>query len=197
MKLTTRIRNFIFLWSENKKETVRKSLNIERLLELTKESYKTKGCVIRNLAASITRKVRKEKPYVIQDYSKAKALYDSITPIDLSKVKIGDFVFKFSREEPVKGDRWCEYYINESGSEGTYEVYSDRTDYDGYTYFSLATYKGEWNHFTVLKEGSARSFRFATKEEIKEFKNRQKEYKQKKELIAKKQEEISKLYGEL
>lgn len=193
MKLTTRIRNFIFLWSENKKETVRKSLNIERLLELTKESYKTKGCVIRNLAASITRKARKEKPYVIQDYSKAKALYDSITPIDLSKVKIGDFVFKFSREEPVKGDRWCEYYINESGSTGIYKVY----DYNDYTYFSLADYREEWNHFTTLKEKTSRSFRFATKEEIKEFKNRQKEYKQKKEQIAKIQEEISKLYREL
>lgn len=192
MKLTTRIRNFIFLWSENKKETVRKSLNIERLLELTKESYKTKGCVIRNLAASITRKARKEKPYVIQDYSKAKALYDSITPIDLSKVKAGDFVFKFSQEEPVKGDRWCEYYINQCGGEGIYKVHRNNG-----SYFSLATYKGEWNHFTVLKKSSARSFRFATKEEIKEFKKALEEYKRKKEIIAKKQEEISKLYREL
>ena len=194
MKLTTRIRNFIFLWSENKKETVRKSLNIERLLELTKESYKTKGCLVRNLAASLIRKVRKEKPYVIQDYSKAKALYDSITPIDLSKVKIGDFVFKFSREEPVKGKRWCEYFINQSGSEGIYKIHKYNGEYD---YFSLADYKENWNHFTTLKEESARSFRFATKEEIKEFKNRQKEYKQKKKEIAKKQEEVSKLYREL
>ena len=192
MKLTTRIRNFIFLWRKNKKETVNKDLNIENILRVTKASYKTKGCLIRNLVASIIRKVRKEKPYRIQDYSKAKTLYDSITPIDLSKVKVGDFVFKFSREEPVKGDRWCEYYINQCGGEGIYKVHSNNG-----SYFSLATYKGEWNHFTVLKEGSARSFRFATKEEIKEFKNRQKEYKQKKELIAKKQEEISKLYGEL
>ena len=197
MKLTTRIRNFIFLWRENRKETVNKDLNIENMLRVTKASYKTKGCLIRNLAASVIRKVRKEKPYIIQDYSKAKALYDSIEPIDLSKVKIGDFVFKFSREEPVKGDRWCEYYNNDSGGEGTNEVHSNRADYNDYTYFSLATYKGEWNHFTVLKEGSSRSFRFATSEEIKEFKNRQKEYKQKKEIIAKKQEEISKLYREL
>lgn len=194
MTLTTRIRNFIFLWRENKKETVNKDLNIENMFRVTKASYKTKDCVIRNLVASVIRKARKEKPYIIQDYSKAKALYDSITPIDLSKVKAGDFVFKFSREEPVKGDKWCEYYINESGSEGIYEVYKYNGEYD---YFSLADYRGEWNHFTVLKGKTARSFRFATKEEIKEFKNRQKEYKQKKELIAKKQEEISKLYREL
>lgn len=198
MKLTVRIRNFIFLWRKNKKETVNKDLNIENILRVTKASYKTKGCLIRNLVASIIRKVRKEKPYRIQDYSKAKTLYDSITPIDLSKVKVGDFVFKFSREEPVKGDRWCEYYINHGGSFGVYKVHKKQEDkvYGG-DYFSLELYNGEWNHFSVLKEGSARSFRFATKEEIEEFKNRQKEYKQKKELIAKKQEEISKLYGEL
>ena len=194
MKLTTRIRNFIFLWRENRKQTVNKDLNIENMLIKVQTFYKTKNSLIRNLLASVIRKVRKEKPYVIQDYSKAKALYDSITPIDLSKVKAGDFVFKFSREEPVKGDRWCEHYINESGSIGIYKIHKYNGEYD---YFSLADYRGEWNHFTTLKEKTARSFRFATKEEIKEFKNRQKEYKQKKEIIAKKQEEISKLYGEL
>ena len=194
MKLTTRIRNFIFLWRENKEEKVNRGLNIENLLKIAKANYKTKGCLVRNLAASLIRKVRKEKPYVIQDYSKAKALYDSITPIDLSKVKIGDFVFKFSREEPVKGKRWCEYFINQSGSEGIYKIHKYNGEYD---YFSLADYKENWNHFTTLKEESARSFRFATKEEIKEFKNRQKEYKQKKKEIAKKQEEVSKLYREL
>ena len=192
MRLIVRIRNFIFLWRENKEEKVNRGLNIENLLKIAKANYKTKGCLVRNLAVSLIRKIRKEKPYVIKDYSKAKALYDSIPPIDLSKVKIGDFVFKFSREEPVKGDRWCEYYINESGSEGVYKVHRNNG-----SYFSLETYRGEWNHFTVLKEGSSRSFRFATSEEIKEFKNRQKEYKQKKEIIAKKQEEISKLYREL
>lgn len=198
MKITTRIKNFIFLWRENRKVTVNKDLNIENMLRVTKSSYKTKDCIIRNLVASVIRKVRKEKPYVIQDYSKAKKLYDSITPINLSKVKAGDFVFKFSREEPVKGDRWCEYYINEGGSVGIYKVHKKQEAkvYDG-DYFSLELYNGEWNHFSVLKEGSSRSFRFATKEEIKEFKNRQKQYEQKKELIAKKQEEISKLYREL
>lgn len=193
MKLTTRIRNFIFLWRENKKQTVRKDLNIENMLIVTKASYKTKGCLIRNLVASIIRKVRKEKPYRIQDYSKAKTLYDSITPIDLSKVKVGDFVFKFSREEPVKGDRWCEYYINESGGVGIYKVYDYNKEYK---YWNLIDYGGRYG-YTYLDEDSTRSFRFATKEEIKEFKNRQKEYKQKKKEIAKKQEEVSKLYSEL
>lgn len=198
MKLTTRIRNFIFLWRENRKETVNKDLNIENMLRVTKASYKTKGCAIRNLLASVIRKVRKEKPYVIQDYSKAKKLYDSIEPIDLSKVKVGGFVFKFSREEPVKGDRWCEYFINQGGSEGTYKVHEQK-GYKSFKneYFSLETHKGEWNHFTTLKESSARSFRFATKEELKEFKNRQKQYEQKKREIALKQEELNKLYKEL
>jgi len=194
MNLTTRIRNFIFLWRENKKQKVNKDLNIENMLKITKTAYKTKGCLIRNLAASVIKKARKEKPYKIQDYSKAKELYDSIEPIDLSKVKAGDFVYKISREEPVKGKRWCEYYINQCGEEGVFKVHKYK---ESYNCWSLETYKGEWNHFTALEEKSTRSFRFATSEEIQEFKNRQKEYKQKKKLIAKKQEELSKLYNEL
>jgi len=196
MTLQTRIKNFIFLWRENKRERVNKSLNIENMIRVIKISYKTKRGLVRNLGASLIRKVRKEEPYKIIDYSKAKTLYDSITPIDLSKVKAGSYVFKFSREEPVKGERWCEYFINQSGSEGTYKVHKQKDNPYSY-WWSLETYKGEWNHLTTLKESSARSFRFATKEEIKEFKNRQKQYEQKKKEIAIKQEQLNKLYNEL
>ena len=193
MKLTVRIRNFIFLWCENKKQTVNKDLNIENMLKVTKASYKTKGCLIRNLVASIIRKHRKENPYRIEDYSKAKALYDSIIPIDLSKVNKGSYVFKFSREEPVKGKRYCEYYINQCGEEGIYKVqcYEEKSDY-----FSLLKYNGDLNH-CGLDSKRSRSYRFATKEEITEFKNRQKQYKQKKKEIALKQKELNKLYTEL
>lgn len=194
MKLTVRLRNFIFLWRENKKETVRKDLNIENMLIVTKASYKTKGCLIRNLLTSVIRKHRKENPYKIQDYSKVKLLYDSITPLDLSEVKKGSYVFKFSREEPVKGDRWCEYYINESGSTGIYKV--DEYD-EKYKYWEVKDYKNENTFGNTIYEGSIRSFRFATKEQITEFKNRQKQYKQKKKEIALKQKELNKLYSEL
>jgi len=194
MKLTTHIKNLIFLWRENKKEKVDLELDAELLLKRTKNAYKKKNSWVRNQVALLIRKLRKEKPYRVQDYSEAKAKYDSIEPIDLSKVKVGSYVFKFSREEPVKGERWCEYYINQSGSEGVYKVYKYN---DNYKYFSLETYSGDWNHFTTLKEESSRSFRFAAKEEIEEFKNRQKEYKEKKKQIKILEQQISKLYKEL
>ena len=196
MKLTTHIRNLIFLWRENKKQDVNLNLSIKHLLSGTKHQYKIKNSWVRNQVAQLIKKIRKIRPYKIQDYSKAKELYDSRTPIDLSKVKSGDYVYKISREEPVKGKRYCEYYINQCGEEGIYKIHKHE-NFINREYFSLEKYNGEWNHLTTLDEESSRSFRFATKEEIKEFKNRRKEYKQKKKEIEALQKQISKLYKEL
>ena len=195
MKLTTHIRNLIFLWRENKKQDVNLNLSIKHLLSGTKHQYKRKNSWVRNQVALLIRKIRKEKPYKIVDYSKAKELYNSRTPIDLSKVKPGDYVYKISREEPVKGKHYCEYYINESGTEGVYKIYKWN---DGYKYWSVEDYTGNTNTFgNSLDEESFRSFRFATKEEIQEFKNRRKEYKTKKKEIEALQKQITKLYKEL
>lgn len=193
MKLTTHIRNLIFLWRENRKETaVDLKIDVSELIGRVKHNYKRKNSWVRNQVALLIRKIRKEKPYKVQDYSKAKELYDSREPIDLSKVKEGSYVYKISREEPVRGKRWCEYYINQCGKEGIYKVYKKEKEY-----FSLEKYNGEWNHFTTLDEESSRSFRFATKEEIQEFKNRRKEYKAKRKEIDILQKQITKLYKEL
>ena len=196
MKLTTHIRNLIFLWRQRNKTEIPKNADAEVILRVTKSTYKRKNSWVRNQVALLIRKIRKEKPYKIQDYSKAKELYDSRTPIDLSKVKVGSYVYKISREVPVKGKRWCEYHINESGTEGIYKVHK-KDNYLKHEYFSLENYDGNWNHFTTLNEETSRSFRFATKEEIQEFKNRRKEYKQKKKEIEVLQKQISKLYKEL
>ena len=196
MRLTTHIRNFIFLWRERNKTEISKNADAEVILRVTKNTYKIKNSWVRNQVAQLIKKIRKVRPYKIQDYSKAKELYDSRTPIDLSKVKPGDYVYKISREEPVKGERWCEYYINQCGEEGIYKIYKYE-NFINRECFSLEKYNGEWNHLTTLDEESSRSFRFATKEEIKEFKNRRKEYKQKKKEIEELQKQISKLYKEL
>lgn len=192
MKLTTHIRNLIFLWRQRDKTEIPKNADANLFLLATKSNYKRKNSWVRNQVALLIRKIRKEKPYKIQDYSKAKELYDSRVPIDLSKVKEGSYVYKISREEPVKGKRWCAYYINQCGEEGIYKVHKKEKEY-----FSLEKYNGEWNHVTILDEKSSRSFRFATKEEIQEFKNHRKEYKAKRKEIDKLQEQISKLYKEL
>ena len=193
MKLTTHIRNLIFLWRQRNKTEIPKNADAEVILKVTKNTYKRKNSWVRNQVALLIRKIRKEKPYKVIDYSKAKQFYENQPEgIDFSKVKTGSYVVKFTEEYAVKGKRWCEYYINQCGEEGIYKVYKKEKGY-----FSLEKYNGEWNHFTTLDEESSRSFRFATKEETQEFKNRRKEYKAKRKEIDKLQQQISKLYKEL
>ena len=194
MKLTTHIRNLIFLWRQRNKTEVPKNADTEAILRVTKNTYKIKNSWVRNQVVLLIRKIRKEKPYQVIDYSKAKELYDNIVPIDLSEVKVGSYVFKFTVEESVKGERWCEYFINERGTVGVYKVHK----YDeSYNYWSLENYDGNWNHFTTLSKKSLRSFRFATKEEIEQFKIARKNYKQKKKEIEALQKQINKLYKQL
>ena len=196
MKITTHIRNIVFLWRQRNKTEIPKNADVDLFLRVMKNNYTKKNSWVRNQVALLIRKIRKEKPYKIQDYSKAKELYDSRTPIDLSKVKLGDYVYKISREEPVKGKRYCEYYINQCGEEGIYKIHKHE-NFINREYFSLEKYNGEWNHLTTLDEESSRSFRFATKEEIEQFKIARKNYKQKKKEIEALQKQINKLYKQL
>ena len=194
MKLTTHIRNLIFLWRENKKQDVNLNLSIKHLLSGTKHQYKIKNSWIRNQVALLIRKIRKEKPYKIQDYSKAKEFYENQPePIDFSKVSTGKYVVKFTEEYAVKGKRWCEYYINFTSGLDIFEVGKWNEKYES---FALVDSKDRWGIYSLDREDDI-MFRFATKEEIKDFKNRQKEYKQKKKEIEALQKQINKLYKQL
>ena len=195
MKITTHIRNLIFLWRENKKQDVNLNLSIKHLLSGTKHQYKRKNSWVRNQVALLIRKIRKEKPYKIQDYSKAKELYDNQPePIDFSKVSTGKYVVKYTEGYAVKGKRWCEYYINFTSGTGVFKVGEWN---DKWGYFRLEDYRGDYGTYSLDMEDDRKVFRFATKEEIQEFKNRRKEYKQKKKEIEALQKQISKLYKEL
>ena len=195
MRLTTHIRNFIFLWRENKKQDVNLNLSIKHLLSGTKHQYKRKNSWVRNQVALLIRKIRKEKPYKIQDYSKAKEFYENQPePIDFSKVSTGKYVVKYTEEYAVKGKRWCEYYINFTSGLGVFKVGEWN---DKWGYFRLEDYRGDYGTYSLDMEDDRKVFRFATKEEIKEFKNRRKEYKQKKKEIEALQKQISKLYKQL
>jgi hypothetical protein len=197
MNITQHIRNCIYIFKFNREKSNFAKIDMDgfpRLVNAVKQHYPTKNSWFRGQLALLIRNVREVNSYQIIDYSKAKELYDNIIPIDLSEVKVGSYVFKFTREEPIKGKRWCEYFINESGTIGVYKVHK----YDeSYNYWSLENYDGNWNHFTVLKENTLRSFRFATEDEIKEFKISRKNYKQKKKEIEVLQKQITKLYKEL
>ena len=191
MKLTTHIRNIIFLWRQRNKTEIPKNADAEVILRVTKNTYKRKNSWVRNQVALLIRKIRKEKPYKVIDYSKAKQFFESQPePIDFSKVSTGKYVVKFTEEYAVKGKRWCEYYINFSSGTGVFKVRAlDK-------YKDLVDYRGE-SSYRSFNEDWIRCFRFATKEEIQEFKNRRKEYKQKKKEIEALQKQITKLYKQL
>ena len=191
MKLTTHIRNLIFLWRENKKQDVNLNLSIKHLLSGTKHQYKIKNSWVRNQVALLIRKIRKEKPYKVIDYSKAKKFYETQPEgIDISKVKPGNYVVKFTEEYAVKGKRYCEYYINFTSGLDIFEVGKWNEKYES---FALVDSKDRWGIYSLDEKDSV-MFRFATKEEIQEFKNRRKEYKQKKKEIESLQKQITKLY---
>lgn len=195
MRLTTHIRNIIFLWRENKKQDVNLNLSIKHLLSGTKHQYKIKNSWVRNQVALLIKKIRKEKPYKIQDYSKAKQFYENQPePIDFSKVSTGKYVVKHTEEYATKGKRWCEYYINFTSGLGVFKVGEWN---DKWGYFRLEDYRGDYRTYSLDMEDDRKVFRFATKEEIQEFKNHRKEYKQKKKEIDTLQKQITKLYKEL
>lgn len=194
MKLTTHIRNLIFLWRQRNKTEIPKNADAEVILRVTKNAYKRKNSWVRNQVALLIRKIRKEKPYKIRDYSKAKQFYENQPKgIDFSKVKEGSYVVKFTEEYVVKGKRWCEYYINFTSGLGLFKVGEWN---DKWEYFRLEDYRGDYGNFSIDEKESI-MFRFATKEEIQEFKNRRKEYKAKRKEINKLHQQISKLYKQL
>lgn len=192
MKITTHIRNLIFLWRErNRTEIKSKNIDAEIILIVTKNNYKRKNSWVRNQVALLIRKIRKEKPYKIQDYSKAKLFYETQPKgIDFSKVKEGRYIVKFAEQYATKGKRYCEYHMNFDRGLDTFKVNSKYPDF-----FSLVDYKDEVKF--ALHECHVAMFRFATREEIQEFKNRQKEYNRLKKEIDNLQKQITKLYKEL
>ena len=161
MKITTHIRNLIFLWMENRKETaVDLKIDVSELIGRVKHNYKRKNSWVRNQVALLIRKIRKEKPYKVIDYSKAKEFYETQPEgIDFSKVKTGSYVVKFTEEYAVKGKRWCEYYINFTSGLGLFKVgeWNDR-----YESFRLEDYKDGYGYCSLDIEDSI-MFRFATK----------------------------------
>lgn len=194
MKLTTHIRNLIFLWRQRNKIEIPKNADAEVILRVTKNTYKRKNSWVRNQVALLIRRIRKEKPYKVKDYSKAKEFYENQPKgIDFSKVKEGSYVVKHTEEYAVKGKRWYEYYINFTSGTGVFKVGQWSYRYES---FQLENYKGDYGTYSLDAEDSI-MFRFATKEEIEEFKIARKNYKQKKKEIDNLQKQITKLYKEL
>ncbi len=170
------------------------NLNLKNLLYVTQNTYKKKNSWVRNNVALLIKRWRKENPYRVIDYSKVKQFYDNQPQgIDLSKVKVGKYVVKFTEDYTVKGERWCEYHINFSSGTGMFRV---KEWNDKYKFWRLEDYRYDYGNFS-LDEDDINMYRFATKQEIEEFKIARKNYKSKKKEIEIKQKELSKLYSEL
>lgn len=155
---------------------------------------KKKNSKTRNLIASILKQLRTLHPYKIKDYSEAEKLYKEYFTLEnhipsLSSVKVGQFVRRFRNEYAVRGQQFCEYFI--TFSSGDLEVL-EVTEVSDSGSFKLSNISDD-SWCDTLDEGYLTGFLFATKEEIKGFKNRQKEYKSLEKQIELKQKEVSKL----
>lgn len=193
MMLTTHIKNFLFLWRENRKEKVDTNLNVDILFWTVKQNYTKKNSWVRNKTAELIKKIRKEKPYRVINYSKAKHIFETQQQaIEFDKVKKGDYIVKFTENFAIKGERWCEYYTCFVSGTGTFKVGDWHNKLDA---FRLYDYKR--NDYEYFDSDDVLMFRFATEQEIEEFKSRQKNYKEKKKEIKKLQDKIQKLYKEL
>ena len=195
MNIIQHIRNCIFLFRYSYKKEIPDKADAEAILKVTKHFYTRKNSWVRNHVAILIRNIRKVKPYQVIDYSKAKELYENQPePIDFSKVSTGSYVVKFTEGYATKGKRWCEYYVNFSSGTGVFKVGEWN---DKWGYFRLEDYRGDSGTYSLDMEDDRKVFRFATKEEIEQFKIARKNYKQKKKEIESLQKQISKLYKQL
>lgn len=155
---------------------------------------KKKNSKTRNLIASILKQLRSLHPYKIKDYSEAEKLYKEYFTLenhipDISSVKVGQFVKRFRNEYAVKGKQFCEHYINFSS--GDLEVLQVTGVSDSGSFKLSNISEDSW--YDTLDEGYLTGFLFATKEEIKQFKNRQKEYKRIEKEMQLRYKELEKL----
>ena len=126
------------------------------------------------LTLTLLKKLRSQNPYVLIDFSKAKKLYtdyfnmdnhiESLNQVE-SLLSSGEvYVTRFRDEIPIKGKRYCEYYIN--CSYGTFNtVYRiNKKVLDSFTLTGLSS--------TILNLSTYNftQFRYSTEEEIENYK---------------------------
>jgi len=193
----TKIKNLWTLYKWNK--DVNKIKNKDSFLKTYKHfTPKRKGSNTRNLIASILKQIRDYK--VLGYYSEAKSLYDEYWTLDnhipsfeyiREKVKESEiWLTLFRRDYPVKGTRFCEYFINSSGGLKTFKLSSEEKSYG----FVSDPFVNEFGN--SISEENLTQFKFATKEEVEKEKSRQKKISDVEKLIKIKQKEVQALYNQ-
>lgn len=198
--IPTKYKNLWTLYKWNK--DVSKIKSPERFIE----NYyffrpKKKGCNTRNLIASILKQLRVLFPYKIQDYSEAEKMYkeyfsleNHISSIEFLREKVKNeevWVTCFRKEYPIKGKRYCEYYVNGSGGVKTFKLSPIEQTYG----FVSDPFVNEFG-FSV-QEKNLTQFRFATLQEIQTVKDKEKESQKIKIQIEARRKEIENLYTKL
>jgi hypothetical protein len=156
-----------------------------------------------NLIAGLIKKLRAIEPYQVEDFSGAKKLYEdyfklpnaiqSIEELNDLLTKGDVYVTRFRDEIPVKGNRFCEYYINGSfGREnGVFKIDKVIRNYDSPKLESLS---GSYN---FISESNFTQYVYSTNEEIEKFEKAEELVNEKLKQIDLLNDEIYKLREEI
>lgn len=187
------IKNIIILRRAIKDPSI---LNMDRLFQYFKGLTKLE----RKYALKAVLAYRKVYPYQVQDYSEAKDLYEdyfklknSIQSLEELQERFEEqeelYLIKFRQEAPVKGKRWCEYYVNYGYDEEEEKVYKVHDISKG----PLGEVRIVVDYNISVLEEDLTAFKYATQKEIKDFKRAEIRKASIQQKIKQKEEEIKEL----
>lgn len=173
-------------------------LNMDRLFEWFKGSTKLE----RKYALKAVLSYRKTYPYVIQDYSEAKDLYEDyfkldrcINSLEELKQKFEEqreiYITRFRNEAPVKGERWCEYFVSSGFGECGYEEKAYKVH--DISKSTSGRYRIIVDYNIYVSEEDLTAFKYSSEKEIKDFKRAEIRKASIQQKIKQKEEEIKEL----
>jgi len=172
---------------------------LSKLFEIGKSckhnSYKYK------LNLALIKKIRATYPYKVCDYSKDKEKYENYFKIEnhipsyekfieLLNTKKEIFITRFSKDEPYRGKRYCEYFSNYTFIKNKI-IYKAKDIHDDY--IELISVYGRSNN--GLTKWNFTSYRFSFDDEINKFKTAENLLIEVDTKIKDTEKELSNLYG--
>lgn len=207
MKLTTKIKNIIFLYQAKEdisfiKDNYYADRFITHNMTLARKYYKNKNSLIRNLLATVFRLVRKKFPHKIGEFKDSEKMYKEYFTLErhipsfakLKKLVKTQEVWTtgFRNEFPVKGKRWCEYWINSSGINIGRAMKLGKYNRK-YKWFYFEPFENSLN--CTISEENFTQFKFSSVEEISAEKERIKKEEEFELKIEAKRKELQELYN--
>ena len=206
MNIITKTSNLIYsIRLYRNPNLITSDFNLRLTLNVTQKSYPSKNNIVRNLVASSIKRYREINPFQPQDYSEAKALYDAYFQMEnhiptfatvCDEVYVGKKVYVtcFRDEVPVKGKRFCEYYIN--GCYGIQRVFLLTQVSECGSYIRMDDPDGFANVSSISRD-SFTNFRYSTPEEIEKFESAKEQIVILKKQADEKQIEVSRIWKQI